>query len=55
MSLTEKMAVKIGNNAKSFLNADEDKEQIIIYGAINLFQIIFSTQKVILKISEEKS
>lgn len=42
MSITEKIAVKIGNNAKSLLNADEDKEQIIIYGAINLLQIIFS-------------
>jgi len=42
MSLTEKMAVKIGNNAKLFLNVDEEREQIIVYGAINLFQIIFA-------------
>lgn len=42
MSLTEKIAVKIGSNAKLVLNADEDKGQIIIYGAINLLQIIFS-------------
>jgi accessory gene regulator B len=42
MSLTEKIAVKIGSNAKLILNADEDKEQIIVYGAINLLQIIFS-------------
>lgn len=42
MSITEKIAIKIGNNAKSFLNADEEKEQIIIYGAINLLQIIFA-------------
>ncbi len=42
MSLTEKIAVKIGNNAKLLLNVDEDKEQIIIYGAICLFQIIFA-------------
>lgn len=48
MSLTEKMAVKIGNNAKLFLNVDEDKEQIIIYGAINLFQIIFAILWVII-------
>ena len=42
MSLTEKIAVKIGNDAKLFLNIDRDKEQIIIYGAINLLQIIFA-------------
>ncbi|EHI98140.1 Accessory gene regulator B [Clostridium sp. DL-VIII] len=40
MSLTEKMAVKIGKNAKSVLNIDNDTEEIIIYGAINLIQII---------------
>lgn len=40
MSLTEKMAVKIGNNAKSILNVDNDTEEIIIYGAINLIQTI---------------
>ncbi|WP_291701635.1 accessory gene regulator B family protein [Clostridium sp.] len=42
MSLTEKMAAKVGNNAKLFLNVNEEQEQIIIYGAINLFQIIFA-------------
>lgn len=42
MSLTEKMAVKVGNNAKLFLNVNEEQEQIIIYGAICLFQIIFA-------------
>lgn len=42
MSITEKIAIKIGNNARLFLNSDEDKEQIIIYGAINLLQIIFA-------------
>lgn len=39
MSLTEKMATKIGNNAKLLLNADEDREQIIVYGAISLIQV----------------
>ena len=48
MSLTEKMAVKIGNNAKLLLNVDEDKEQIIVYGAINLIQIIFAILWVII-------
>lgn len=48
MSLIEKMADKVGNNAKSFLNVDEDKEQIIIYGAICLFQIIFAVLWVII-------
>lgn len=40
MSLTEKMAAKVGNNAKLFLNVNEEQEQIIIYGAISLFQMI---------------
>lgn len=48
MSLTEKMAVKIGSNAKLFLNVNKDEEQIIIYGAINLFQIIFAILWVII-------
>lgn len=42
MSLTEKMAAKMGSNAKIFLNVDEDTEQIIIYGAINLLQTMFA-------------
>ncbi len=41
MSLTEKMAVKIGSNAKLLLSVDEDKEQIVIYGAISLLQMVF--------------
>jgi accessory gene regulator B len=48
MSLTEKMAVKIGNNAKVLLNADEEKEEIIVYGAINLIQTIFAILWVII-------
>lgn len=40
MSITEKTAVKIGNKAKTILNADSDEVEIIIYGAINLIQII---------------
>lgn len=48
MSLVEKIAVNIGNNAKSLLNVDEDKEQIIIYGAICLFQIMFAILWVII-------
>jgi len=48
VSLDEKIAVKIGNDAKSLLNVDDDKEQIIIYGAICLFQIIFAILWVII-------
>lgn len=48
MSLTEKMAIKIGSNAKLFLNVSEDEEQIIMYGAINLFQITFAILWVII-------
>jgi len=48
MSLTEKMAIKVGNNVKSVLNVSEEQEQIIIYGAINLFQIIFAVLWVII-------
>ncbi|WP_238899588.1 accessory gene regulator B family protein [Clostridium sp. YIM B02500] len=48
MSLTEKIANKIGNNAKSFLNVNEDQEQIIVYGAINLFQMLFAILWVII-------
>jgi len=48
MSLTEKIAVKLGENAKLFLNVDEDGEEIIIYGAINLIQIIFAVLWVII-------
>lgn len=48
MSLTEKIANKIGNNAKLFLNVNEDQEQIIVYGAINLFQMLFAILWVII-------
>lgn len=48
MSPTERLAVNIGRKAKSVLDVDEDKEQIIIYGAINLLQTIFSILWVII-------
>ncbi len=48
MSLAEKIATKIGNNAKLFLNVNEEQEQIIIYGAINLFQMLFAILWVII-------
>lgn len=48
MSLTEKIATKIGNNAKLLLNANEEQEQIIVYGAINLFQMLFAILWVII-------
>ncbi|AWI04566.1 accessory gene regulator ArgB-like protein [Clostridium drakei] len=48
MSLIERISVKIGKNAKVFLNVDEDKEQIIVYGAINLLQTIFAISWVII-------
>ncbi|GEA30812.1 accessory gene regulator ArgB-like protein [Clostridium diolis] len=48
MSLTEKIATKIGSNAKIFLNINEEQEQIIVYGAINLFQMLFAILWVII-------
>lgn len=48
MPLTEKIATKIGNNAKLFLNVNEEQEQIIVYGAINLFQMLFAILWVII-------
>lgn len=30
MSLTEKMAIKIGDNIKEVLNIDEEQEEVII-------------------------
>lgn len=48
MSLIEIISVKIGKNAKLFLNVDEDKEQIIVYGAISLLQIAFAILWVII-------
>lgn len=42
MYLTEKLAISLGKKAKMLLNVDSNKEQIIVYGAINLLQIIFS-------------
>lgn len=42
MYLTEKLAVSLGKKARILLNVDKNKEQIIVYGAINLLQIIFS-------------
>ncbi|OCA97816.1 accessory gene regulator ArgB-like protein [Clostridium beijerinckii] len=48
MSLAEKIATKIGNNAKLFLNVNEEQEQIIVYGAINLFQMLFAILWVII-------
>ncbi|WP_270568026.1 accessory gene regulator ArgB-like protein [Clostridium beijerinckii] len=48
MSLTEKIATKIGNNAKLFLNVNEEQEQIIVYGAINLVQMLFAILWVII-------
>lgn len=42
MSFIEKKAIYIGKKAKLILNVDDDSEKIIVYGAINLFQIIWS-------------
>lgn len=42
MSMTEKAAIVIGNKAKEFLKADSDEVDIIVYGAINLMQLINS-------------
>ncbi|WP_368490028.1 accessory gene regulator ArgB-like protein [Clostridium sp. BJN0013] len=42
MYLTEKLAVSLGKKAKILLNIDKNREQIIVYGAINLLQTVFS-------------
>lgn len=42
MYLTERLAVSLGKKARIILNVDKDKEEIIVYGAINLLQTIFS-------------
>ncbi|WP_333859797.1 accessory gene regulator ArgB-like protein [Clostridium sp.] len=42
MYLIEKLAVSLGKKAKILLNVDNNKEQIIVYGAINLLQTISS-------------
>jgi accessory gene regulator B len=42
MYLTEKLASSLGKRASSILNVNSEKEQIIVYGAINLLQTIFS-------------
>ncbi|MEY8000426.1 accessory gene regulator ArgB-like protein [Clostridium sp. Mt-5] len=42
MHLIERLAVSLGKKSRIILNADKDKEEIIVYGAINLLQTIFS-------------
>ncbi|UZQ49405.1 accessory gene regulator ArgB-like protein [Clostridium kluyveri] len=42
MYLTEKLAISLGKKARILLNVDKNREQIIVYGAINLLQTIFS-------------
>jgi accessory gene regulator B len=42
MYLTEKLAASLGKRASSILNMSREKEQIIVYGAVNLLQTIFS-------------
>lgn len=42
MYLTERIAAKIGENARTVLKVDEKKEKIIVYGAIGLLQILWS-------------
>lgn len=42
MYLTERMAAKMGEKARTVLKVDEEKEKIIVYGAIGLIQILWS-------------
>lgn len=42
MYFSEKIAFKLGEKSRNVLNLNEQKEQIIVYGAINLVQILFS-------------
>lgn len=48
MYLTEKLAISLGKKAKMFLNVDSNKEQIIVYGAINLLQTALSISWVVI-------
>jgi accessory gene regulator B len=45
--VSEKIAVSFGNKAKKLLMLDENKEQIIVYGAINLIQTILNLLAVV--------
>jgi len=42
LSLTERLASNIGTKSRGILNVDEDKEKIIVYGAFNLLQVVWS-------------
>lgn len=39
MSLVEKIAVNIGKQTRSILELDDDTEEVVIYGAVNLIQV----------------
>lgn len=42
MYLIERISVKIGHNVADSLNADKNKEEVITYGAVIMFQTLFS-------------
>ncbi|OPJ61956.1 accessory gene regulator ArgB-like protein [Clostridium oryzae] len=42
MSITERIAISFGKKTKDYLNINDDREEIIVYGAISLLQTIFS-------------
>lgn len=42
MSLTEKIAINVGIKSRKILNSDKDQESIIVYGAFNILQVIWS-------------
>ena len=42
MTLTEKIATTIGRNARLVLSVNEDKEKIVVYGAVSLLQILWT-------------
>ncbi|MEY8764229.1 MULTISPECIES: accessory gene regulator ArgB-like protein [Clostridium] len=48
MYLTEKLAISLGKKARTILKTDKEKEEILVYGAINLLQTIFSIAWVII-------
>jgi accessory gene regulator B len=48
MYLCEKLAVRLAKHSKHVLNVNEEKQQIIKYGAINLFQNLFAIFWIIL-------
>lgn len=42
MSLIERMAINIGTRSRTILDVDENREKVIVYGAISLLQLVWA-------------